>query len=86
MITIMAKRKRSEKSFSICDYVYLKLHPYRQQSTSHRSFKKLDVRFFRPYQVIAKVGSVAYKLELPFSTAIHLIFHMHQLKRIWEIT
>jgi len=82
----MAKRKRSEKNFSICGYVYLKLHPYRQQSTSHRSSKKLDVRFFRPYQVIAKVGSVAYKFELPFSIAIHLVFHVHSSKSIWEIT
>ncbi|KAL5810815.1 hypothetical protein ACOSQ4_027383 [Xanthoceras sorbifolium] len=62
---IQADRHRRKVSFNVGDYVYLRLQPYRQQSVVFcRSFK-LSPRFFSPYKIIARVGSVAYKLELP---------------------
>lgn len=36
-MTTMANIKRSDRSFEVNDYVYLKLQPYRKQSAAHRS-------------------------------------------------
>jgi hypothetical protein len=80
-MTMIANRKRNDRSFEIQDYVYLKLQPYRQQSTSFRSSKKLVAKYYGPYQVVAKVGAVAYKLDLPSSSMSHLVFHVSQLKK-----
>jgi len=80
-MTMIANRKRSDRSFAIDDYVYLKLQPYRQQSTSYRSSQKLAAKYYRPYQVIEKLGVVAYKLALPSSSTIHPVLHVSQLKK-----
>lgn len=71
---------RTERSFEICDYVYVKLQPYRQQSAVVRSNNKLAPKFFGPYRIIDRCGAVAYKLELPPSSLIHPVFHVSQLK------
>jgi hypothetical protein len=72
---------RFERSFSVGDFVYLKLQPYVQTSLAPRSHQKLAFRFFGPFRILARVGSVAYKLELPSHSAIHLVFHVSQLKK-----
>ena len=63
------------------DSVYLKLQPYVQSSLAPRANHKLAFNFFGPYQVIAKVGPVAYKLQLPPTSSIHNVFHVSQLKQ-----
>jgi hypothetical protein len=72
---------RSERSFSIGDFVYLKLQPYVQTSLAPRSHQKLAFRFFGPFRILACVGSVAYKLDLPSHSTIHPVFHVSQLKK-----
>ncbi|KAL0745542.1 hypothetical protein Bca101_101967 [Brassica carinata] len=71
---------RTERSFEIGDYVFVKLQPYRQQSTVMPSNHKLSPKFFGPYKIIDRCGSVAYKFELPASSLIHPVFHVSQLK------
>ena len=61
--------------------VYLKLQPYIQTSIATRESHKLSFRYFGPYPVIAKVGAVAYKLQLPKHTNIHPVFHVSLLKK-----
>jgi hypothetical protein len=53
------------------DQVLLKLHPYTQSSMVNRPFPKLSYKYFGPYTVEERVGSVAYKMKLPRDSLIH---------------
>ncbi|KAF7132004.1 hypothetical protein RHSIM_Rhsim09G0000300 [Rhododendron simsii] len=53
-------------------------HPY--TAADIRVNHKLAPRFYGPYQIIQKVGQVAYKLALP-SSRIQPVFHVSLLKR-----
>ena len=66
--------KHQEKEFSIGDWIYLKLQPYRQLSVSARKNLKLSARYYGPFEIVQRVGKVAYKLKLPLGSHIHPVF------------
>ncbi|XP_077234173.1 uncharacterized protein LOC143876337 [Tasmannia lanceolata] len=70
---------RTELQFQKGDWVLLKQH-YRQVTVGHQPNHKLGKKFFGPFQVIKKIGSVAYKLKLPEGSQIHPVFHISVLK------
>ncbi|GMJ02256.1 hypothetical protein HRI_003894800 [Hibiscus trionum] len=75
-----ADKKRREVELQVGDWVFVRLQPYRHLSLRLHRNQKLSPRFFGPYQVVQRIGNVAYKLELPASTHIHPVFHISQLK------
>ena len=68
---MQADRNRTDREFSVGDQVLLKLQPYTQSSVASRPYPKLAYKFFGPYKVTARIGKVAYRLELPDSSNIH---------------
>jgi ribosomal protein L21E len=76
-----ADKNRTERSFEVGDFVYLKLQPYVQTSVATRASHKLSIKYYGPYQIIAKVCNVAYKLLLLESASIHPVFHVSQHKK-----
>ena len=59
--------------------VLVKLQPCKQHSAALRKNHKLGMRFFGPFKILARVGAVAYMLELPAEARIHNVFHVSQL-------
>ncbi|KAE8663644.1 hypothetical protein F3Y22_tig00112925pilonHSYRG00094 [Hibiscus syriacus] len=74
-----ADEKRRHREFSVRDLVLVKLLP--QQFKALRSVHKgLIWRYKGLFQVLAKVGKVSYRLDLPSTLKIHPVFHVSMLK------
>ncbi len=43
---------------------------------------KLSPKYYGPYKVLQKIGTMTYKLELHASSRVHQIFHVSCLKKV----
>ena len=43
---------------------------------------KLSSKYYGPYKVLQNIGSMAYKLEFPASSRVHLVYHVSCLKKV----
>ena len=76
-----AEMKRKDIRYEIREKVFLKVSPWKKVMRFGEN-GKLSPRFIRPYEVIEKVGPVAYRLALPPDLEkIHNVFHVSMLRR-----
>lgn len=77
---VQADRGRMDRQFQIGERVLLKLQPHVHTSVASRPYPKLAYKFYGPFEVLERIGAVAYKLALPENSLIHPVFHVSQLK------
>eukprot|EP00253_Pinus_taeda_P002642 PITA_02642 len=75
-----ADRKRTFKEYQVGEHVYIRVRP-RKSTLQWNACAKLAPRFCGPFQILARVGPVAYQLALPSHIRVHNVFHVSVLKR-----
>ncbi|GKF78827.1 hypothetical protein Tco_0234395, partial [Tanacetum coccineum] len=78
-----ADLKQKPMEFKVGDRVMLKVSPWKGVVYFGKR-GKLNPRYVGPFKVLAKVGKVAYKLELPQELSrVHHTFHVSNLKKCY---
>ena len=73
--------RRRDLEFEVNDWVYLKVSPMKGVFRFGKK-GKLIPRYVGPYQIVKRVGSVAYELELPLEMSmVHPVFHVSMLRK-----
>ena len=73
--------RRRSLEFEVRDHVFLKVMPKRGVVRFGKR-GKLSPRFIGPFEILERVGTVAYRLALPPSmSGVHKVFHVSMLRR-----
>ncbi|XP_019261852.1 PREDICTED: uncharacterized protein LOC109239725 [Nicotiana attenuata] len=79
-----ADRKVRDVAYMVGEKVLLRVSPMKGVMRFGRK-GKLIPRYIGPFEVLARVGEVAYKLALPPSLSrIHLVFHVCMLRKYYS--
>ena len=62
------------------NHVYVKVKP-RKSSLRLGSCFKLSPKYYGPFEILARIGLVAYQLALPANIKVHNVFHVSLLKK-----
>nr|GEV01846.1 putative reverse transcriptase domain-containing protein [Tanacetum cinerariifolium] len=74
-------RRCKPLEFEVGDKVMLKVSPWKGVIRFGK-WEKLNPRYIRPFKILAKVGTLAYRLELPEQLRrVHSTFHVSNLKK-----
>ncbi|GKG24052.1 hypothetical protein Tco_0392088, partial [Tanacetum coccineum] len=77
-------RRCKPLEFQVRDKVMLKVSPWK--GVIHFGKRgKLNPRYIGPFKILAKVGTVAYRLELPDQLSrVHSTFHVSNMKKCFS--
>lgn len=76
----IADTHRRDHEFKEGDWVMVKLWPHQQIYAIGTTYSKLAKRYYGLFQVIERMGKVAYKLKLPEQSRMHPVFLCSILK------
>lgn len=76
-----ADKHCNEQEFTIGNWVFFRLQPYKQTSIKVQSSMKLSLQFFGPYTVLEVIDIVVYHLDLLVSSKIYLVFYISYFKK-----
>ena len=79
-----ADRRRKPLEFQVGDHVLLKVSPWKGMIRFGKR-GKLNPRYIGPFEILARIGPVAYKLQLPQELqGIHDTFPVSNLKKCYS--
>ncbi|KAL0560337.1 hypothetical protein IC582_000738 [Cucumis melo] len=87
MLTAQSRQKsyvnerRKDLEFDVGDMVFLKVEPMKGVLRFEKK-GKLSPRFVGPFEILERIGPVAYHLALPLAfSAVHDVFHVSMLRK-----
>jgi hypothetical protein len=76
-----ADHRRRDLEFAVGDKVFLKVTPMKGVTRFGKK-GKLNPRYIGPYEILERVGSLAYRLALPpHLSGVHNVFHVSTLRK-----
>jgi hypothetical protein len=75
-----ADKGRTHREFKVGDHVFLKVKANRS-SLKLGNCSKLAARYCGPFEILERIGPVAYMIALPASMYVHNVFHVSLLKK-----
>ncbi|WRX07830.1 Integrase zinc-binding domain - like 2 [Theobroma cacao] len=76
-----ADNRRRDLEFQVGDHVFLKVSPTKEVMRFGKK-GQLSPRYIGPFEILERVGAVAYHLALPPDLSnIHLVFHVSMLRK-----
>lgn len=76
-----ADKRRKMLEFEIGDHMFLKISPTKGINRFEK-WNKLKPRFIGPFEILVRIGKVAYRLALPPRlSGVHNVFHVSMLRK-----
>jgi hypothetical protein len=75
-----ADKNMIHRDFKVGDHVFLKVKA-NISSLRLENYSKLAAKFCGPFEILERIGPVAYILGFPTSMTVHNVFHISLLKK-----
>ena len=73
---INADKKITTKEYEVGEHVFLRVK-LNKSRVGTGLYAKIAPRYVGPFEILARIGLVAYQMDLPPHIRIHDVFHIH---------